>query len=147
MAERVRAFTLFATHYFELTQLADQLHAVANVHLDATEHGNKLVFMHSVKSGPANQSYGLQVARLAGVPGSTISRARKYLSALEKQAHADPGSPQGQLDFTHDEVAVAEEYLPSELELALHDLNPDELTPKAALDAVYRLKQLGKKKT
>ena len=147
MAERVRAFTLFATHYFELTQLADQLHTVANVHLDATEHGNKLVFMHSVKSGPANQSYGLQVARLAGVPGSTISRARKYLSALEKQAHADPTSPQGQLDFTHDEVTVDEDCLPSELELALHDLNPDELTPKAALDAVYRLKQLAKKAT
>ena len=145
MAERVRAFTLFATHYFELTQLADQLHTVANVHLDATEHGNKLIFMHSVKAGPANQSYGLQVARLAGVPSPTITRARKYLSALEKQAHSDPNSPQGQLDFTTDEEPP-EEVRPSELELAMRELDPDELTPKAALDTLYRLKKLGLKK-
>ncbi|MFK8030310.1 MAG: DNA mismatch repair protein MutS [Gammaproteobacteria bacterium] len=141
MAERVGAFTLFATHYFELTQLADQLHTVANVHLTATEHGNKLVFMHSVKSGPANQSYGLQVARLAGVPGSTIKRARKYLTALEKQSHSDPMSPQGHLDFSLDD-AEETAATPSAVERAVDALNPDELTPKAALDALYELKKL-----
>ncbi|MEM7084283.1 MAG: DNA mismatch repair protein MutS [Pseudomonadota bacterium] len=137
MAERVGAFTLFATHYFELTQLADQIHAVANVHLDATQHGKRLVFMHSVKPGPANQSYGLQVARLAGVPAITITRARRYLSALEKQAHADPLSPQGQLDFATPDAPAAE---PSALEQAIDALEPDELSPKAALEALYALK-------
>jgi DNA mismatch repair protein MutS len=85
MAEKVRAFTLFATHYFELTALANEVPACANVHLDATEHKGQLVFLHAVKAGPANQSYGLQVAALAGVPPLVIRRARTYLAALESQ--------------------------------------------------------------
>jgi DNA mismatch repair protein MutS len=83
MGEKARAFTLFATHYFELTALADELPACRNVHLDATEHEGRLVFLHAVKPGPANQSYGLQVAALAGVPGHVVQRARDYLAALE----------------------------------------------------------------
>ena len=83
MGEKVQAFTLFATHYFELTALADEIPACTNVHLDATEHKGQLVFLHAVKPGPANQSYGLQVAALAGVPPIVIKRARTYLATLE----------------------------------------------------------------
>ena len=86
IGEQVGAFTLFATHYFELTSLADEIEATVNVHLDATEYKNRLVFMHSVKEGPANQSYGLQVAALAGVPDNVITSARTYLRALEARA-------------------------------------------------------------
>ena len=82
------AFTLFATHYFELTSLADELAGCANVHLDATEHGEELVFLHAVREGPANRSYGLQVARLAGVPREVIADARRYLAGLERRDHA-----------------------------------------------------------
>ena len=85
IATRVRAFTLFATHYFELTTLATEVEGCANVHLDATEHGDGIVFLHAVKDGPANRSYGLQVAQLAGVPVSVIGEARRYLEALESQ--------------------------------------------------------------
>jgi len=88
IGERIGAFTLFATHYFELTALADELPACANVHLDATEHAGQLIFLHAVKDGPANQSYGLQVAALAGVPGDAIRRARTYLQHLERQREA-----------------------------------------------------------
>src|SRR5262249_22179944 len=85
IAMRVRAFTLFATHYFELTTLALEVESCANVHLDATEHGDTLVFLHAVKEGPANRSYGLQVAQLAGVPLKVIAEARRYLEALESE--------------------------------------------------------------
>src|SRR4029077_19211936 len=78
-ATRVRAFALFATHYFELTTLATEVEGCANVHLDATEHGDGIVFLHAVKEGPANRSYGLQVAQLAGVPAGVIAQARRYL--------------------------------------------------------------------
>ena len=85
IATRVRAFTLFATHYFELTALAAEVEGCANVHLDATEHGEGIVFLHAVKDGPANRSYGLQVAQLAGVPLKVIREARGFLEALESQ--------------------------------------------------------------
>ena len=100
IGREVGAFTLFATHYFELTALADELPACANVHLDATEHGDQLVFLHAVKEGPANQSYGLQVARLAGVPKMVIQDARRYLGELERRDHsARPAAPQQELDL------------------------------------------------
>ena len=83
MAERLRACTLFATHYFELTALAGEIDGCANVHLDATEHGDSLVFLHAVKDGPANRSFGLQVAQLAGVPREVIAQARRYMAQLE----------------------------------------------------------------
>jgi DNA mismatch repair protein MutS len=85
IARELRAFTLFATHYFELTELADELPAVANVHLDATEHEEGIVFLHTVKPGPASKSYGLQVAQKAGVPRDVIQNARIYLEKLERQ--------------------------------------------------------------
>ncbi|MDQ1259497.1 MAG: mismatch repair protein MutS, partial [Pseudomonadota bacterium] len=136
----LRAFTLFATHYFELTALAGELPACANVHLDATEYGNKLVFMHAVKEGPANQSYGLQVAALAGVPPAVIRRARRYLQKLENQSAADQArhDPQQQLDFSAAEEAAAADPLRE----ALAALNPDELTPLQALQALAELKRL-----
>ena len=149
MARKVRAFTLFATHYFELTALAEQISSVANVHLDATEHGESLVFLHAVKAGPANRSYGLQVARLAGVPREVIAAARLYLATLERRAHetAPPG-PQAELSF----AALAPAASPASTDAALlaklmatelAALDPDILTPREALDALYRLKSLG----
>ena len=88
IATQIRAFTLFATHYFELTSLAGEAPGVANVHVQAIEHGEKLVFLHSVREGPANQSYGLQVAALAGIPKSVTAAARRYLTELERERDA-----------------------------------------------------------
>ena len=136
MGEQVRAFTLFATHYFELTALAAEIPDCVNVHLDATEHKGKLVFLHAVKPGPANQSYGLQVAALAGVPGNVIRRAKQYLRVLESQQPARQEHPQTQLPF---EVADEER---GALREALDAVDPDVLTPREALDLVYRLKGL-----
>ncbi|MEM8984724.1 MAG: DNA mismatch repair protein MutS, partial [Pseudomonadota bacterium] len=134
----IRSFTLFATHYFELTGLADELAPAANVHLDAVSMRGKLTFSHTVLDGPANQSYGLDVAALAGVPRTVIGRARRYLTALEAgQADAVP-SPQQALDF-----GPVEEPIPDLLREALDDVDADELTPRAALELVYKLKQLG----
>ncbi len=136
MAEKAKAFTLFATHYFELTALAKELPACSNVHLDATEHEGQLIFLHAVKAGPANQSYGLQVAALAGVPPNVIKRAKGYLKTLESQQTADADSPQAQLA-----LEVADE-TPDRLREAVDALNPDTLTPREALDTLYKLKNL-----
>jgi DNA mismatch repair protein MutS len=127
LATRLGAFTLFATHYFELTQLASQLPGVVNLHLDATEHGDDLVFLHAVKEGPANRSYGLAVARLAGVPREVVDAARSYLAQLEAPAQQELAL------FT---PAPA---LRSAIEEQLAALHPDELTPRAALDLLYKL--------
>ena len=137
MGESAKAFTLFATHYFELTSLAQDLPACANVHLDATEHDGKLVFLHAVRPGPANQSYGLQVAALAGVPPNVIKRARAYLKILESQHAAHADSPQGQLPF-----GAAEAPPDNALLDELRALDPDSMTPRDALDALYKLKEL-----
>ncbi|MDH4106961.1 MAG: DNA mismatch repair protein MutS [Gammaproteobacteria bacterium] len=137
MGEKLRAFTLFATHYFELTALAAELPACANVHLDASEHRGQLVFLHAVKPGPANQSYGLQVAALAGVPPAVIRRARSYLKVLESQRAGDRSGPQGELPFA---AAPADEADP--LREALESLDPDAMSPREALDALYRMKKL-----
>ncbi len=133
------AFTLFATHYFELTSLPDDLPNCANVHLDATEHGRELVFLHSVKPGPANQSYGLNVAELAGVPRRVIDDARGYLKLLEReqQALAKP-SPQQELGFE----AVPTE--PDLLRQRLEALDADSLSPREALELLYELVALAK---
>ncbi len=137
---RLKAFTLFATHYFELTRLASEIDGCANVHLDATEHGDGIVFLHAVKEGPANRSYGLQVAQLAGVPREVIAQARQYLEALEAQREErEPGrQPQQELPL----FAAAPPAAPDPLRTALEALDPDELTPKAALEALYRLRRL-----
>ncbi|MGB5102712.1 MAG: DNA mismatch repair protein MutS, partial [Steroidobacteraceae bacterium] len=138
IGREVGAFTLFATHYFELTALAEELPACANVHLDATEHGDQLVFLHSVKEGPANQSYGLQVARLAGVPMGVITEARRYLAELERRDHAArPADLQQKLAFgpaldPREQAALDE----------LRQLDPDGLAPRDALEALYRLRRM-----
>jgi len=132
-----RAFTLFATHYFELTQLAQEFRQLANVHLDAKEHGADLVFLHAVEDGPASQSYGIQVARLAGVPSPVIHAARRHLRELE-DAQLQPG-PQGDLFAAH----LPNDAPPPHPALdQLRELDPDTLTPKAALDMLYALKAL-----
>ena len=137
MGEKTKAFTLFATHYFELTALAQELPGCSNVHLDATEHDGQLVFLHSVKAGPANQSYGLQVASLAGVPNDVIRRAKTYLETLESQQATQTDSPQGQLDLS---TGGTPENDP--LRYAVDDLIPDAMTPREALAALYKLKDL-----
>jgi DNA mismatch repair protein MutS len=136
MGEKARAFTLFATHYFELTALAEELPACSNVHLDATEHNGELVFLHAVKAGPANQSYGLQVAALAGVPKTVIHRARNYLASLETARAAQDSGPQGSLPLTM--AAAAAETDP--LREMLDEIDADSLTPRAALELIYKLK-------
>ena len=137
---RLKAFTLFATHYFELTSLASDIDGCANVHLDATEHGEGIVFLHSVKDGPANRSYGLQVAQLAGVPREVIAQARDYLDALEAQRDAHEPTPQPQQELPLFAAAAAPQ--PDPLRAAVEMLNPDELSPKAALETLYRLRQM-----
>ncbi len=137
MGETTNAMTLFATHYFELTALAQELSACNNVHLDATEHDGQLVFLHAVKPGPANQSYGLHVAALAGVPKEVIRRARAYLKTLESMQATHGESPQGQLPLTIGEPAVDDV-----LRSAVDDLEPDSMTPREALAALYELKKL-----
>jgi DNA mismatch repair protein MutS len=139
IARHIRAFTLFATHDLELTSLAGELEACANVHLDATEHGEKLIFLHTVKEGPANQSYGLQVAALAGVPPKVITAARRYLHELERRsAAAQAPKPQQELVLEFAEPAPADHPVVS----ALKELDPDGLTPREALEAIYGLRKL-----
>ena len=135
MGEKVRAFTMFATHYFELTALAGEIPDCINVHLDATEHKGQLIFLHAVRPGPANQSYGLQVAALAGVPRPVIRRAKTYLASLETHQHS--GHPQTQLPFS----APAEPET-DKLGDALDAFDPDAMTPRQALDALYHLKNI-----
>jgi DNA mismatch repair protein MutS len=137
MGEEARSFTLFATHYFELTALADELPACRNVHLDATEHDGRLVFLHAVKPGPANQSYGLQVAALAGVPRHVVKRARDFLATLESHQAVLTQSPQAQLP-----LGPADEPATDALRGALDELDLDAMTPRQALEALYKLKDL-----
>jgi DNA mismatch repair protein MutS len=138
IAKHVRAFTLFATHYFELTSLAGELDGCANVHLDATEHGDKLIFLHAVREGPANQSYGLQVAALAGVPPKVITAARRYLHELERRSvAAREVRPQQELLLEFEKEPVDHAAL-----AALKKLDPDALAPRDALAALYELRNL-----
>jgi DNA mismatch repair protein MutS len=147
LIETTRSFTLFATHYFELTQLPDTHPAAANVHLSAVEHKDSIVFLHAVQPGPASQSYGLQVAQLAGVPQAVIRAARRHLAELE--AHSVQSS--GQFDLfalpaPAEDVHEAPASLPEAdaLAQALEDIEPDTMTPRDALDALYRLKALAR---
>jgi DNA mismatch repair protein MutS len=134
IAREQKALTLFATHYFELTSLPEQAPGCANVHLDATEHGRELIFLHSVKPGPANQSYGLHVAELAGVPGAVVDQARRYLHTLERQQVETIASPQQQLGFEAPDEAL------TELGTRLRALDIDALSPRQALELLYELK-------
>ncbi|HEY6893163.1 MAG TPA: DNA mismatch repair protein MutS [Rhodanobacteraceae bacterium] len=133
-----RAFTLFATHYFELTELAREFDGIANVHLDAVEYGEQLVFMHAVKEGPANRSFGLQVAALAGLPKRAIDDARRYLSTLEA-GHASLPSRSA---APTPQLGLFDPPRPSAAEDALREMDPDAMSPRDALDALYRLKKL-----
>ncbi len=153
IAREIRAFTLFATHYFELTSLAGEAPAVANVHVQAIEHGDKLVFLHSVDEGPANQSYGLQVAALAGIPKAVTTQARRYLTELERERDAlrHPSSPQAELPlfspFKPRGPIAPRESSPAPLAespalAALRAADPDTLSPRDALDLLFKLKQL-----
>ncbi|MGY0650280.1 DNA mismatch repair protein MutS [Luteimonas sp. A537] len=140
LAAHNRCYTLFATHYFELTALATPGSGIANVHLDAVEHGDRLVFMHAVKDGPANRSFGLQVAALAGLPKPVLRQARARLAELEQ--HGQPASPPLSAE-TLDSPQQFGLFAPSSAALdALAGIDPDELTPKQALEALYRLKTL-----
>ena len=143
LAKSVKAFTLFATHYFELTSLPEKLTGAVNVHLDATEHKDTIVFMHSVQDGPASQSYGIQVAKLAGIPESVIDLAKSELAILEAGGHTLVTTKETQ------EVTLEpsqNELLLTNVNYAIHErldnLSPDDLSPKQALDLIYELKRL-----
>jgi len=144
LAQRLFAFSLFATHYFEITELAEQLDNVENVHLDAVEHGQDIVFMYHVKTGPANQSYGIQVARLAGLPEDVLNTAQNKLSVLETQSVESKTklSPQQSVDFTAAKTTPSS----SELDKAIDAIDPDAISARDALDLVYKLKSLANKK-
>ncbi len=137
LADRIRAFTLFATHYFELTTLPETCPGVANVHLEAVEHGDGIVFLHRVEEGPASQSYGLQVAALAGVPRGVIARARERLAELERAAHhhATRELPQMALPLTPEPE-------PHPVVLRLLHIEPDALSPRQALELLYELRAM-----
>jgi DNA mismatch repair protein MutS len=138
--DRNRSFTLFATHYFELTELPARHERAVNLHVGAVESGHDIVFLHQIEQGPASRSYGVQVARLAGMPAPLIRQARAMLEALEAKAQAG----QAQVDlFAPAPAPPAAE--PSAVESALSTIDPDALTPREALDALYRLKTLHQK--
>ena len=138
LVTKVKALTMFATHYFELTKLPEQGDTSINVHLNAKEHKDQIVFMHRVLEGAASKSYGLQVAKLAGIPYPVLEEAKAQLTKLETQ-NLDTGKnlssePQSQLSF--------ESESDSKLKKILQKTSPDELTPKQALELVYELKKL-----
>jgi DNA mismatch repair protein MutS len=141
IAREICALTLFATHYFELTALPDELPATANVHLDATEHKGELVFLHRVKEGPANQSYGLVVAGLAGVPRAVIDEAKRYLATLDdEQASSMARGPQRALDLVTDDASRPEgDAAAAALRSRLAGLDVDALSPRDALALLYEL--------
>lgn len=136
LASRIKAMTLFATHYFELTTLPEKMEGVVNVHLDALEHGDTIAFMHSVQDGAASKSYGLAVAALAGVPREVIKRARQKLRELEAISnHTASGTVDAtQMTLLNEETSPAVE--------ALEALDPDSLSPRQALEWIYRLKNM-----
>ena len=161
LAKEVHALTLFATHYFEMTTLPEQIESVVNVHLTATEHDERIIFLHNVEPGPASQSYGLQVAQLAGVPKIVIQQAKEKLHLLEnetfdgekaiKQAKNTVDAPnkpavKAATKPVDSSINPMQSDMfsqgPSEVEIAIAAISADDLTPKQALDEIYRLKSL-----
>jgi DNA mismatch repair protein MutS len=137
-----QAFTLFATHYFELTEFPAQHHGAVNVHVSAVESGHDIVFLHEIQGGPASRSYGIQVAKLAGVPAAVVNHARHALEALETQQSA----AQAQVDlFAAPPASATEASSTGALQAALNDIQPDTLSPREALDVLYQLKKLSEK--
>ena len=137
LATQVRAFTLFATHYFELTALPEQVSAMANVHLDATEHEDHVVFMHNIQEGPANRSFGLQVAKLAGVPQAVLELARTKLQELEASGHTPAAAPPGPAPLQNDLFTDPASH---PVVTSLKAIDPDTLSPREALEALYKLR-------
>ena len=135
LANHIKAMTLFATHYFELTQLPNHINGIYNIHFDAIEHDNTIAFRHTVREGAANKSYGIAVAGLAGVPNTILKRAKQKLKELESLSQQTSCS-----HVDSSQLTLITEHEPSEVEQALHDINPDSLTPKEALNIIYRLK-------
>jgi len=153
LAQKVKAFTLFATHYFELTALPESASNTANVHLDATEHNDNIVFLHTIQEGPASQSYGLQVAKLAGIPREVINLAKQQLEQLEAKNHlAESQKGSQQQSQNKSKKGNQKETVPQadffvnernhELEERLKEITPDDLSPKDALNLLYELKKL-----
>ena len=138
LLEKNKSLTLFATHYFELTRLAMEYKAAANIHLDAVEHKDTIVFLHAVEEGPANRSYGLQVAALAGVPKPVIRQAQKILETLEQQSLQRGG----QDDLFSNGKKQDVEPEADALRETIQGINPDDLSPREALELLYRLKKL-----
>ncbi len=161
LAEKVSAFTLFATHYFEITSLPESIPGIANVHLNATEHNDNIVFLHKVQEGPASKSYGLQVAKLAGIPAEVLAQAQAQLQLLEQGVHPEhstialtqtalPVSAPASLDIISSDLASPLQSglfdaLPNPAVEALKKINPDNLSPREALEQLYRLKEILKK--
>jgi DNA mismatch repair protein MutS len=135
--DKTQAYTLFATHYFELTEFPASHHGAINVHVSAAESGRNIVFLHEIQPGPASKSYGVQVARLAGMPAAVLNQARQTLEALEAQA----STQQAQIDLFAAPV-MAEVTTSNAVELALEAINPDDLSPREALEALYQLKKI-----
>jgi DNA mismatch repair protein MutS len=138
--DKTQAFSLFATHYFELTEFPATHHAALNMHVGATESGNDIVFLHELQAGPASKSYGVQVARLAGMPTSVLNHARHTLTALEAGANEN----RIQVDLFA-QPAESEHAGPSALEAALNQIDPDSLSPREALEALYSLQRVLKR--
>jgi DNA mismatch repair protein MutS len=139
LASSVRAFTLFATHYFELTSLPELCPTMANVHLDATEHQDHVVFLHNIQEGPANRSFGLQVAKLAGIPAPVLDAAREKLRELERGSHGPaPAAPVGAPPARQVDLFSAP--APHPVVTALEALDVDGLTPREALAKLYEYK-------
>jgi DNA mismatch repair protein MutS len=135
--DKTQAFTLFATHYFELTDFPANHRAAVNVHVSAAESGASIVFLHEIQPGPASRSYGIQVARLAGMPSAVLSHARHALASLE--AGADASKVQVDLFAP---PPLQDDVGPSPLQAKLAEIDPDKLSPRDALDALYQLKKL-----
>jgi DNA mismatch repair protein MutS len=135
--DKTQAYSLFATHYFELTEFAASHRAAVNVHVSAAESGNDVVFLHEIQAGPASKSYGIQVARLAGMPTAVLNHAKHALAALETDAQAS----RAQVDLFAPPPDALDSG-PSPLQAALNNIDPDTLSPREALDALYALKKL-----
>ena len=151
LAEQLRAYTLFATHYFEITSLPDSIPGIANVHLNATEHNDNIVFLHKVQEGPASKSYGLQVAKLAGIPTSVLRQAQEQLHLLEQGEHPHQPAKTNQVNQEQSSVTVQAgaplqgglfDAMPDPTVEALKKINPDNLSPREALEHLYRLKEI-----
>jgi DNA mismatch repair protein MutS len=148
LARAVRAFTLFATHYFEITALPDTVAGIANVHLSATEHKDNIVFLHHIQPGPASQSYGLQVAKLAGIPQAVLALAHQQLQQLEAGSHAPVVIQAPNADQAAATPRAEDPWQGDMFNAPVHpvveqlaDMNLDELSPRQALELLYQLKQ------